>query len=394
MSGPGGNGSSRKCGEIEQRDRGPRRSASWPRRPTGARRAQAPARFPHSRRTCKAGDARAGRVPAQGHGEPRHDARRDDPGRGPRRLPAGGGGARRLGEPRRGGRGRLPARAGRPAEAAARLAPYAVLCLMRERMPLDAGLIARLPNLRLVVFTGARNPSLDAAALARAGVTMCHTGGGGGPATAELATALILACARHLPAEFAGMRAGRWQENVGRSLDGSTLGILGLGRIGARMAAIGRALGMDPVAWSPNLTAERARAAGAALVDRETLLRSSDVLTLHMVLSPRPGASRRAGTRPDEARRDPGEHRPRPAGRRGGAGRGPARGAPRRRARRLRRGAPPRRPSPARPAERRADAASRLRHAGHLRDLLPRHRRGDRGVAAGAPVRVVAPPAA
>ncbi|RVU21699.1 D-2-hydroxyacid dehydrogenase family protein [Methylobacterium oryzihabitans] len=173
-----------------------------------------------------------------------------------------------------------------PAEAAARLAPYAVLCLMRERMPLDAGLIARLPNLRLVVFTGARNPSLDAAALARAGVTVCHTGGGGGPATAELATALILACARHLPAEFAGMREGRWQESVGRSLDRSTLGILGLGRIGARMAAIGRALGMDPVAWSPNLTAERARAGGAALVDRETLLRRSDVLTLHMVLSP------------------------------------------------------------------------------------------------------------
>ncbi|MEH3144225.1 MAG: D-2-hydroxyacid dehydrogenase family protein [Methylobacterium frigidaeris] len=173
------------------------------------------------------------------------------------------------------------------AEAEGRLAPYAVLCLMRERMPLDAALVARLPNLRLVVFTGARTHSIDFAALARAGVTVCHTGHGeGGPATAELATALMLACARHLPGEFAGMRAGRWQESVGRSLNGRILGILGLGRIGARMAAVGRALGMEPVAWSPNLTRERAQAGGAALVDRETLLRTSDVLTLHMVLSP------------------------------------------------------------------------------------------------------------
>ncbi|MFE1598137.1 D-2-hydroxyacid dehydrogenase family protein [Methylobacterium sp. ID0610] len=173
------------------------------------------------------------------------------------------------------------------AEAAERLAPYAVLCLMRERMPLDAELIAALPNLRLVVFTGGRTHSLDFAALAAAGVTVCHTRNGeGGVATAELAFALILACLRHLPAEFARMRAGRWQESIGSTLDGRTLGLVGLGRIGSRMARIGAAFGMLPVAWSPNLTEERAAAGGAALVSREDLFRRADVISLHLVLAP------------------------------------------------------------------------------------------------------------
>ncbi|KMO34348.1 2-hydroxyacid dehydrogenase [Methylobacterium variabile] len=172
------------------------------------------------------------------------------------------------------------------AEAAARLAPYDVLCLMRERMPLDADLIAALPALRLVVFTGGRNPSVDTAALAARGVTVCNTRNGeGGIATAELAVALMLACARSLPREFANMAGGRWQETLGEGLEGRTLGILGLGRIGARVAAVGRALGMRPVAWSPNLTHERAEAGGAALVGREALFSESDVLSLHMVLA-------------------------------------------------------------------------------------------------------------
>ncbi|WP_407530011.1 D-2-hydroxyacid dehydrogenase family protein [Methylobacterium oryzisoli] len=174
-----------------------------------------------------------------------------------------------------------------PDEAARRLAPYAVLCLMRERMPLTAGLIAALPNLRLVVFTGGRTHAIDLDALAQAGITVCHTRNGeGGTATAELAFALILACARHLPQEFTNMREGRWQETIGTTLDGRTLGLLGLGRIGSRMAAIGAAFGMVPIAWSPNLTPERARAGGAALVPREALFRDADVLSLHMVLSP------------------------------------------------------------------------------------------------------------
>ncbi|MGY2051746.1 D-2-hydroxyacid dehydrogenase family protein [Methylobacterium sp. JK268] len=173
------------------------------------------------------------------------------------------------------------------AEAAARLAPYAVLCLMRERMPLDAALIAALPNLRLVVFTGGRTHSVDFAALARAGVTACHTrNGNGGVATAELAFALMLASLRHLPAEFARMRAGLWQETIGEALDGRCLGLVGLGRIGARMARIGTAFGMRAIAWSPNLTPERAAAGGAAGVSRETLFREADVVSLHLVLAP------------------------------------------------------------------------------------------------------------
>lgn len=173
------------------------------------------------------------------------------------------------------------------AEAAARLAPYTVLCLMRERMPLDAALIAALPALRLVVFTGGRNPSVDTAALQARGITVCNTRNGeGGIATAELTVALMLACARHLPREFANMAGGRWQETLGEGLEGRTLGLVGLGRIGARVAAVGRALGMRVTAWSPNLTHARAEAGGADLVSREALFAESDVVSLHMVLAP------------------------------------------------------------------------------------------------------------
>lgn len=172
------------------------------------------------------------------------------------------------------------------AEAAARLAPYTVLCLMRERMPLDAALIAALPALRLVVFTGGRNPSVDTAALQARGITVCNTRNGeGGIATAELTVALMLACARHLPREFANMAGGRWQETLGEGLEGRTLGLVGLGRIGARVAAVGRALGMRVTAWSPNLTQARAEAGGADLVSREVLFAESDVVSLHMVLA-------------------------------------------------------------------------------------------------------------
>ncbi|QRE75857.1 D-2-hydroxyacid dehydrogenase family protein [Methylobacterium aquaticum] len=172
------------------------------------------------------------------------------------------------------------------AEAAARLAPYTVLCLMRERMPLDAELIAALPALRLVVFTGGRNPSVDTAALQARGITVCNTRNGeGGIATAELTVALMLACARHLPREFANMAGGRWQETLGEGLEGRTLGLVGLGRIGARVAAVGRALGMRVTAWSPNLTHARAEAGGADLVSREALFAESDVVSLHMVLA-------------------------------------------------------------------------------------------------------------
>lgn len=173
------------------------------------------------------------------------------------------------------------------AQAATRLAPYDVLCLMRERMPLDAELIAQLPALKLVVFTGGRNPSVDVAALQARGITVCNTRNGeGGIATAELAVALMLACARSLPREFANMAGGRWQETLGEGLEGRSLGLVGLGRIGARVAAVAKALGMRVTAWSPNLTPERAEAGGAALATREALFSESDVVSLHMVLAP------------------------------------------------------------------------------------------------------------
>ena len=172
-------------------------------------------------------------------------------------------------------------------EAKVALAPYEVLCLMRERMALPRGLIEALPNLRLVIFTGVRTRSIDFAALAERGIIACHTGGGEmQPATAELTWGLILSAMRHLPREMAGMRDGGWQTTVGTVLEGRTLGLLGLGKLGQRVAAIGAAFGMQRIAWSPNLTAERAEAAGVTLVDKDRLFATSDVLTLHMVLSP------------------------------------------------------------------------------------------------------------
>jgi D-3-phosphoglycerate dehydrogenase len=175
-----------------------------------------------------------------------------------------------------------------PAAAAARLQPYEVLCLMRERLPLPAALLAALPRLRLVVVTGARTRSIDLAAAAARGITVCHTSAGeSAQATPELAWGLILALARRIAEEDARLRAGGWQATIGTVLAGKTLGLLGLGKLGARMVPIARAFGMTPIAWSPNLTAERAAMAGAELVDREALFARADVLSIHMVLSER-----------------------------------------------------------------------------------------------------------
>ena len=173
------------------------------------------------------------------------------------------------------------------AEASSALAPFQVICLMRERMPLPRALVAALPNLELVIFTGGRTRSIDFDALAERGVTVCHTGPGEmQAATAELTWGLILSALRHLPAEMAGMREGGWQTTVGTVLEGRTLGLLGLGKLGRRVAEIGAAFGMRRIAWSPNLTRERAEEAGATYVDRDALFSGSDVLTLHMVLGP------------------------------------------------------------------------------------------------------------
>lgn len=173
-------------------------------------------------------------------------------------------------------------------EAAVALASFDVICLMRERMPVTGALLERLPNLKLIVATGAHNRTLDAQRAKERGIAIAHTRGGESQhATPELAWGLILAAARSIPQEDRRMREGGWQETVGLALHGRTLGILGLGRLGTRMAEIGRAFGMKLIAWSPNLTAERAEAAGAAYAAREEFFARADVVTIHLVLSAR-----------------------------------------------------------------------------------------------------------
>jgi phosphoglycerate dehydrogenase-like enzyme len=172
------------------------------------------------------------------------------------------------------------------AAVAERLAPFEIVVAMRERTPFRRSLLERLPNLQLLVTTGARNASIDLAAAAEHGVTVCATGYVS-PPTAELTWALILALARHVPEEDANVRAGRWQTTVGADLAGRTLGIVGLGRLGARVAEIARVFEMDVIAWSQNLTAERAAEAGAELVSKADLFRRADFVTVHVVLSDR-----------------------------------------------------------------------------------------------------------
>jgi phosphoglycerate dehydrogenase-like enzyme len=173
-------------------------------------------------------------------------------------------------------------------EAARALADFDVLCLLRERMPMPRTLIERLPALKLIVVTGAHNRTLDLAAAKERGITVSHTRGGDSQyATPELAWGLILSLMRHIPQEHQRMREGGWQETVGTALYGRTLSILGLGRLGSRMASIGRAFGMEILAWSQNLTAERAEAAGATLVAKDELFARADVLTIHLVLGER-----------------------------------------------------------------------------------------------------------
>lgn len=168
----------------------------------------------------------------------------------------------------------------------ARLAPFDVLCVMRERTPLPRAIIERLPQLKLIVSTGRRNASIDVAVAAERGVPVANTGYSSAP-TIELTWALILASLRHVASENAALRAGGWQRAIGGDLRGATLGVLGLGNIGAEVSRIGLAFGMNVIAWSQNLTQEKASAAGARLVSKEDLFRQADILTIHLVLSAR-----------------------------------------------------------------------------------------------------------
>jgi phosphoglycerate dehydrogenase-like enzyme len=169
---------------------------------------------------------------------------------------------------------------------AERLLPYDIVCVMRERTPLRAETIERLPNLKLIASTGPRNASIDLKAAAARAIAVAHTGYFGSP-TLELTWALILASARHIVAEAAAVRRGGWQHSIGDDLAGKTLGIIGLGNLGSQVAKIGLAFGMRVLAWSQNLTAEKADAVGAALVSKEELLRQADIVSVHLVLSDR-----------------------------------------------------------------------------------------------------------
>jgi phosphoglycerate dehydrogenase-like enzyme len=166
------------------------------------------------------------------------------------------------------------------------LAVFDVLVLMRERTAFPRDVLERLPALRLVVTTGMRNASLDVAYLAERGVVVSGTEGSG-TSTTEVAWALILAVAKRVVAEDRALRAGTWQTGFPASLAGATLGLAGLGRLGSAMAPVARAFGMEVVAWSENLTDERAAEVGVERVTKEELLRRSDVVSIHLVLSDR-----------------------------------------------------------------------------------------------------------
>jgi phosphoglycerate dehydrogenase-like enzyme len=169
---------------------------------------------------------------------------------------------------------------------AERLNPFEIVCVMRERTPITRSLLDRLPNLRLIVTTGMRNASLDVAAAHERGVVVCGTRSSG-TATAELAMALLLALSRNLIQNVESVRAGGWQTGMGQSLSQSTVGILGLGQLGSRLAELVRPFGTRILAWSQNLTPDRAEAAGARLVGKDELFAESDFLSLHVVLSER-----------------------------------------------------------------------------------------------------------
>jgi phosphoglycerate dehydrogenase-like enzyme len=168
-----------------------------------------------------------------------------------------------------------------------RLVPFDVVCLMRERTTFPGSLIAALPRLRLIVTTGRRNASIDIAAAAARGVTVCGTDSRA-PVTAQMAMTLILSASRRIVPETLSVRDGGWQTGLGRDLDGLTLGLVGLGRLGAQVAALARPFGMNLLAWSENLTETRCAEVGVRRADSlDMLLAAADVVSIHLVLSAR-----------------------------------------------------------------------------------------------------------
>jgi len=171
-------------------------------------------------------------------------------------------------------------------EIVTRLLTFDVVCVMRERTPLPRDILSRLPSLKLIASTGSGNSSIDKVAAAEYNIEIVNTRYAP-TSTIELCWALILASTRNIVAEVVSIRSGGWQRTVGNEIHGKILGVLGLGNIGSEVARIGRAFGMEVIAWSENLDPERAQERGARWVSREELFRRSDILTIHLVLSNR-----------------------------------------------------------------------------------------------------------
>ena len=169
---------------------------------------------------------------------------------------------------------------------AERLETFEILAAMRERTPFPRSLFEKLPNLKLLVTTGMRNGAIDMQAAADHGVTVCGTSGNT-ESTVEMIWALIQAVVRGLPQQDKAAREGKWQTEVGWALAGRTIGLVGLGRLGARTSAIANFFNMRVIAWSQNLTAERALECGAELVSKQELFKRSDVVSIHLLLSRR-----------------------------------------------------------------------------------------------------------
>jgi phosphoglycerate dehydrogenase-like enzyme len=173
-----------------------------------------------------------------------------------------------------------------PAAVVERLRPFDAICVMRERTPLTREILQQLPNLRLIASTGPRNASINNQTATDLGIAVTATGYDSTP-TIEFTWSLILASMRGIDREAASLKAGGWQTSLGSNLRGKSLGVVGLGNIGTEVARIGLAFGMKVIAWSQNLTKEKASGAGVILVDKQTLFREADIVTVHLVLSNR-----------------------------------------------------------------------------------------------------------
>jgi D-3-phosphoglycerate dehydrogenase len=174
-----------------------------------------------------------------------------------------------------------------PEEVQRTLQDFHIVCMMRERTPFRRDTLTALPNLKLLITTGARNASIDLAAAAERGVTVCGTGAFGNPTTG-ITFGLMLELTRRIGYENARLKSGEpWQVTLGPDIEGRTLGILGLGKLGQRVSAVAKAFGMKVIAWSANLTPERCREAGVGYATKEDLFRDADIVTIHMVLGDR-----------------------------------------------------------------------------------------------------------